>query len=61
LRWLARHNDVLINRAEITLDLIFKSRAAKEETLDCLHQQLVATVRKFGFLGQRSVVMTQVA
>jgi hypothetical protein len=41
LRWLARHNDVLINRAEITLDLNFKYRADAEEAWDFLHQHLV--------------------
>jgi hypothetical protein len=41
LRWLARRSDVLVNRAEITLDLIFNSRAAKEEAWDFLHQHLV--------------------
>jgi hypothetical protein len=33
LRWLAKRNDALINRAEITLDLIFKYRADAEEAL----------------------------
>jgi hypothetical protein len=41
LRWLARRNDALINRAEITLDLVFKYRADVEEALDFLHQHLV--------------------
>jgi hypothetical protein len=41
LRWLARHNGALINRAEITLDLTFKYRANVEEVWDFLYQHLV--------------------
>jgi hypothetical protein len=41
LRWLAQHNDVLINRAEIALDLGFTSRGYMEEAWDFLHQHLV--------------------
>ena len=41
LRLLAQRNDVLINGVEITLDLIFKNRAEKEETFDFMHQHLV--------------------
>ncbi len=41
LRLLAQRNDVLINGAEIALDLIFKDRAEKEETFDFMHQHLV--------------------
>jgi hypothetical protein len=41
LRWLAEHSDLLINQAEIALDLIFKNRADAEEALDFVHQHLV--------------------
>jgi hypothetical protein len=41
LRWLAQRNDVLINRAEIALDLVFKYRADAKEAWDFLHQHLV--------------------
>jgi hypothetical protein len=41
LRWLARHNDALINRAEITLDLTFKYRANVDEAWDFVHQHWV--------------------
>jgi hypothetical protein len=41
LRWLARRKDALINRAEIALDLILKSRGAREEAWDFFHQHLV--------------------
>jgi hypothetical protein len=40
LRWLAQRNDVLINRAEIALDLVFKYRADAEEAWDFFHQHL---------------------
>jgi hypothetical protein len=40
-RLLAQRNDVLINGVEITLDLIFRNRAAKEAAADCLHQHLI--------------------
>jgi len=41
LVWLARRNDVLINRAEITLDLTFENRGDAEKARDYFHQHLV--------------------
>jgi hypothetical protein len=41
IHWLARHDDVLINRAEIAFDLVFKYRVDVEEAWDFLHQHLV--------------------
>jgi hypothetical protein len=41
LHWLARRNDVLINRVEITLDLVFEYRGNVEEAWDFFHQHLV--------------------
>jgi hypothetical protein len=40
-RLLAQRNGILINGVEITLDLIFRNRAAKEAAADCLHQHLI--------------------
>jgi hypothetical protein len=48
LRLLARLNDVLINRLEITLDLIFKYREDVDEGWDFLHQHLVRRWRRQG-------------
>jgi hypothetical protein len=39
--WLAQREDALINRAEITLDLVFNYRAARDENWEFLHQHLV--------------------
>jgi hypothetical protein len=41
LHWLARRDDALINRGEITLDLVFKYRANKDEAWEFLHRHLV--------------------
>ena len=41
LRWLARHDDALINRAEVTIDLVFKSWAERDDAFDFLHHHLV--------------------
>jgi hypothetical protein len=41
LRWLAKHNDALVNRAEIALDLVFKYQADTQEVWDYLHRHLV--------------------
>ena len=41
LRWLARHDDALINRAEVTIDLVFKSWAERDDAFDFLHRHLV--------------------
>jgi hypothetical protein len=41
LQWLTRRDDALINRAEITLDLVFKYRGDRDETWNFLHRYLV--------------------
>jgi hypothetical protein len=41
LRWLAQHNDALINQVEVTLDLVFEYRGNVEEAWDFFHQHLV--------------------
>jgi hypothetical protein len=41
LQWLARREDALINRAEITLDLMFKYRANRDEAWEFLNCHLI--------------------
>jgi hypothetical protein len=41
LRWLARREDALINYAEVTIDLVFKYAADRDEAWDFLHRHLV--------------------
>jgi hypothetical protein len=64
LRWLARRSDVLINRAEITLDLTFKYPGDAEKARDFFHQHLArrwhGKTRKFEFLDQRRAMITPV-
>lgn len=48
LRWLAKRDDALINRVEITLDLTFKYRADVQEAWDFFHQHSVRRWRRRG-------------
>ena len=41
LHWLAQCNEALINRAEITIDLVFKSYAARDDAFDFFDQHFV--------------------
>lgn len=41
LRWLTQRSDALINRAEITIDLVFNNWAERDDTWEFLHQHLV--------------------
>jgi hypothetical protein len=41
LGWLAGHDDVLINRVEIAVDFIFKTRVASDEVFEFLHCHFV--------------------
>jgi hypothetical protein len=41
LQWLVARDDVLINRAEIAFDLVFKYRADADEAWEFLHQHLI--------------------
>jgi hypothetical protein len=41
LHWLAGCDDALINRAEITIDFVFKSLAERDDAWDFLHRHLV--------------------
>jgi hypothetical protein len=40
LRWIARRDDALINRAEIALDFIFGSTAQRDDAFEFLHRHL---------------------
>jgi hypothetical protein len=41
LRWLARHEDALINRVEITIDLAFESLAERDDMWEFFHRHIV--------------------
>jgi hypothetical protein len=41
LRWLMRHQEVLINRAEVAVDYVFNLRMDRDDTFDFLHRHLV--------------------
>ncbi|MGB6663109.1 MAG: hypothetical protein WBE90_29495 [Xanthobacteraceae bacterium] len=41
MQWLVGRDDVLINRAEIAFDLVFKYRADTDEAWEFLHQHLI--------------------
>ena len=41
LQWLARRDDAIINRAEITIDLVFNCLSDRDDAWECLHRHIV--------------------